>query len=218
MLNFKRYLDEGRNDPGIFHAIFMAGGPGSGKSFVATGLGLRSLGFVDINSDKAFEMGLKKSLLSLKMPDSEEYPRNIVRDLAKKTTKAKYGHAIDGRLAMVVDGTGKNVRKMGKNVKDLELLGYETAMVFVNTDLETALERNEKRERSLKPAVVTKMWKQVQSNLKSFKTIFGTRLFVIDNSNYEVSGVQSAKVYTKIMAWAKQLPDNPAVKNWMENQ
>jgi len=217
MLNFKRYLDEGRNDPGIFHAIFMAGGPGSGKSTVAAQLGLRPLGFVDINSDTAFETGLKKSLLSLKMPDSEEYPRNIVRGIAKKTANAKHGHAIDGRLAMVIDGTGKDSKKIGKKVKDLELLGYETAMVFVNTDLETALERNEKRERSLKPAVVTKMWKQVQSNLKSFKKTFGSRLYVIDNNNYEVSGAQSAKVYTKIMTWAKKLPDNPAVANWMEH-
>ena len=28
-------LNEGARDPGIFKAIFLAGGPGSGKSFVA---------------------------------------------------------------------------------------------------------------------------------------------------------------------------------------
>jgi shikimate kinase len=217
MLRFKSFIDEGRNDPAIFHAIFMAGGPGSGKSYIASTLGLRSMGFTEINSDKAFEVGLKKSLLSLKMPDNEEYPRNIVRGLSKKTTMSKHGHAIEGRLGMVIDGTGKDSTKIGKKVKNLELLGYECAMVFVNTDLETALERNENRERSLKPAAVTKMWKQVQSNLKTFKKIFGPRLFIIDNSNYEVSGAQSSKVYTKLMMWAKQLPKNPAVKNWMEN-
>ena len=217
MLGFKSYIEEGRNDPAIFHAIFMAGGPGSGKSYVASSLGLNALGFVEINSDKAFEMGLKKSLLSLKMPDKEEYPRNIVRGLAKKTTVSKHGHAIEGRLGMVIDGTGKDSTKVAKKVKSLELLGYEVAMIFVNTDLETALDRNEKRERSLKDAVVTKMWKQVQGNLKSFKKTFGSKLFVIDNSNYEVSGALSAKVYTKLMMWAKKLPDNPAVANWMNH-
>jgi predicted kinase len=217
MLSFSDYLKEGRNDPGIFHAIFMAGGPGSGKSYIASNLGLRSMGFTEINSDKAFEVGLKKSLLSLKMPDSEKYPRDIIRGLSKKTTMGKHGHAIEGRLGMVIDGTGKDAKKVSKKVKDLELLGYETAMIFVNTDLETALERNEKRGRSLKPAVVTKMWKEVQSNLKTFKKIFGSRLFVIDNDNDEVYNTQSNKIYSKIMTWAKKLPKNPAVDNWMNN-
>jgi hypothetical protein len=196
----------------------MAGGPGSVKSYIASTLGLRSMGFTEINSDRAFEVGLKKSLLSLKMPDSEAYPRNIIRGLSKKTTMGKHGHAIEGRLGMVIDGTGKDSDKVSKKVKDLEVLGYETAMIFVNTDLETALERNEKRGRSLKPAAVTKMWKEVQSNLKTFKSIFGPRLFVIDATNPEVSSTQSSKVYKKIMMWAKQLPKNPAVQNWMDSQ
>jgi len=217
MLNFKQYLEEGKNDPAIFHAIFMAGGPGSGKSYISNSLGLRALGFVEINSDKAFEMGLKKSLLSLKMPDKEEYPRNIVRDLAKKTTMAKHGHAIDGRLGMVIDGTGKDAGKIAKQAKQLELLGYECAMVFVDTDLETTKQRNADRVRSVKDNILLKSWNAVQNNKNAFKKLFGKRLFVIDNSNHEVAASQSSKVYTKIMGWAKQLPNNPAVKNWMEH-
>ncbi len=217
MLPFKSFIEEGKNDPAIFHAIFMAGGPGSGKSYISNSLGLRAMGFVEINSDKAFEMGLKKSLLSLKMPDSEEYPRNIVRDLAKKTTKAKHGHAIEGRLGMVIDGTGKDAGKIAKQAKQLELLGYEVAMVFVDTDLETTQQRNAQRDRSLKDSALLKMWKAVQTNRAKFKKVFGSRLFVIDNSNNEVAASQSSKVYVRIMTWAKQLPNNPAVKNWIEN-
>ncbi len=217
MLPFKSFIEEGKNDPAIFHAIFMAGGPGSGKSYISNSLGLRAMGFTEINSDKAFEMGLKKSLLSLKMPDSEEYPRNIVRGLAKKTTKAKHGHAIDGRLGMVIDGTGKDAGKIAKQAKQLELLGYEVAMVFVDTDLETTKKRNAERDRSLKDGPLIKMWKAVQTNRSKFKKVFGARLFVIDNSNREVAAAQSTKVYTRIMTWAKKLPNNPAVKNWMEH-
>ena len=47
-------LQEGVYDPNIFKAFFIAGGPGSGKSFVVRrttgGLGLRV-----VNSDDAFE-------------------------------------------------------------------------------------------------------------------------------------------------------------------
>ena len=49
-------IDEGVNDPGIFKAIILAGGPGSGKTFVARQLGLKSLGLVVVNSDNYFEM------------------------------------------------------------------------------------------------------------------------------------------------------------------
>ena len=216
MLQFKSFLDEGKNDPAIFKVIFMAGGPGSGKSTIAHMLGLHALGFVSINSDAAFEQGLKKSLLSLKMPEGEEYARNIVRGLAKKTTKRKQGHAVEGRLGMVIDGTGKDLGKIKKQVKSLEQLGYEASMVFVDTTLDAALERNEERDRSLNPKMVTSQWKGVQKNKGSFKKLFGNRLWVIDNTNYEVSGIQTNKVYTKIMSWAKDLPDNPAVKHWME--
>ena len=47
-------LQEGVNDPNIFKAFFLAGGPGSGKSYVVRkttgGLGMRI-----VNSDEAFE-------------------------------------------------------------------------------------------------------------------------------------------------------------------
>ena len=53
-------LQEGVYDPNIFKAIFLAGGPGSGKSYVVRkttgGSGLRI-----INSDDAFETLLKKA-------------------------------------------------------------------------------------------------------------------------------------------------------------
>ena len=43
ILNYKEetlVLDEGINDPGIFKAIILAGGPGSGKTGIARALGL----------------------------------------------------------------------------------------------------------------------------------------------------------------------------------
>ena len=63
-------LQEGLYDPNIFKAFFLAGGPGSGKSYVVRrttgGTGLKI-----VNSDEAFEVLLKKAGLSLKMPPEE---------------------------------------------------------------------------------------------------------------------------------------------------
>lgn len=56
MLTFKSFLNEGVNDPAIFKAIFLAGGPGSGKSFIVGKTGLTSMGYKVVNSDDAFEV------------------------------------------------------------------------------------------------------------------------------------------------------------------
>jgi predicted kinase len=215
MHNFKSFLDEGKNDKAIFHVIFMAGGPGSGKSYINKKLGLRALNFVDINSDSAFEQAMKKSLLDLNMPAGQDYARDIVRGLAKKTTMKKKGHAVDGRLGMVIDGTGAKANAIKKMVDDFTKLGYETAMVFVDTDEQTALDRNNARERSLRPSLVTKMWKDVQSNKSFFQSLFGKRFWVIDNST-ESNPSAITKVYSRIAAWSSKLPNNPQVKAWMD--
>ena len=72
MKNFQD-LQEGLNDPNIFKAFFLAGGPGSGKSYVVRkttgGSGLKV-----VNSDDAFEKLLKDANLSLKMPPEEKAP------------------------------------------------------------------------------------------------------------------------------------------------
>ena len=85
MITYERFLKEGVYDPNIFKAVFMAGGPGSGKSHIA-GKTTGGLGLKIINSDDAFERFLTKEGLSLKMPDSETIPRDVERARAKKVT------------------------------------------------------------------------------------------------------------------------------------
>ena len=82
MVTYEQFIKEGVYDPNIFKAVFLAGGPGSGKSFVA-GKAMGGLGLKIINSDDAFERYLKKEGLSLKMPSSEAEPRDTERARAK---------------------------------------------------------------------------------------------------------------------------------------
>ena len=60
-------FNEGVNDPGIFKAVFLAGGPGSGKSFVGgevfaipSANSFSPAGLKVVNSDPEFEYFLKK--------------------------------------------------------------------------------------------------------------------------------------------------------------
>ena len=175
-------LQEGVYDPNIFKAFFIAGGPGSGKSFVVRrttgGLGLRV-----INSDDAFEHQLKKANLSLKMPASETEPRDIVRARAKQTTASRKAGYLEGRLGIIIDGTGRDYDKIAKEATQLQQLGYDTYMIFVNTSLDVALERNAMRPRSIPEKIVTKSWRDVQQNLGKFSQFFRQGLVIVDNND-----------------------------------
>jgi len=165
----------------------MAGGPGSGKSFIA-GKTTGGLGLKIINSDDAFERILKKEGLSLKMPGPETIEKdwNVPRAKAKRVTAAKKGHAIEGRLGIIIDGTGHEYGKIAKQAAILNQIGYETSMVFVNTSLEVALHRNEQRARSVKPNIVKKSWQDVQNNMGKFQQYFGpANFFIVDNNGFE---------------------------------
>lgn len=211
-------LEEGVNDPAIFKAVFLAGGPGSGKSFIVGKTALTTLGMKVVNSDDAFEIGLKKAGLEM-TPDNIYSPKGQdIRSRAKQITKSRQQGYINGRLGMVIDGTGKDYEKIVQQAIALQKLGYDTAMIFVNTDEETALKRNRARVRSLPDDTVSKMWKSVQKNLGKFQTFFGNTMFIIDNSegsNYEK---QVNSVYRKMSRWTQSTPKNRAVTSWMQSQ
>ena len=218
MQTFKSYLDEGVNDPAIFKAVFLAGGPGSGKSFVVGKTALQPMGFKLINSDPAFEAALKKAGLSMDPKDIGSEKGQQIRKQAKAITKKKMDLALDGRLGLIIDGTGKDYEKIMSQVNQLRALGYAVTMIFVNTDLDTALARNKQRARSLPDEMVTKMWKETQRNIGKFQNLFRDRMIVVDNSsdaNIE-GGIMNA--YRKISAWAKSPPDNRIAKKWIDQQ
>ena len=185
MVTYEQFIKEGVYDPNIFKAVFMAGGPGSGKSYIA-GKTTAGLGLKVINSDAPFERFLKKEGLSLKMPDTETVERDVERARAKKVTEKKKYLAVRGRLGIIIDGTGHKYDKIVGPSAMLEQLGYETSMVFVNTSLEVALYRNEQRARSVKPTLVKTSWQNVQNNMGKFQNYFGAaNFFIVDNNGFE---------------------------------
>ena len=212
MKTFQQLL-EGIYDPNIFKAVFLAGGPGSGKSYVVSKV-VSGMGLKVINSDEPFERYLVKAGLSLKMPDEEKIPRDIERKRAKKVTSARKGHAIDGRLGIIIDGTGKDYDKMIRQVVHLQELGYETSMVFVNTTLETALERNRKRDRSVPPNIAKQGWNDVQKNLPRFQRYFGKRFFVADNN----TGDDLTPITKAVRRAILKKVDNPIASAWIANE
>ena len=220
MKSYEQILSEGLYDPNIFKAFFLAGGPGSGKSFVArnvfTGTGLKV-----VNSDIVFENSLKKVGLSLSMPDEEEYFRDILRTKAKATVESQLDLYVKGRLGLVIDATGRDYNIIHSQYGLLKQLGYDCYMVFVNTSLNVALERNAKRERVVPEYITKKSWEGVQNNIGKFQNLFGlTNFVVVDNSQSEQELV--TLTMNKVNSVVRRLLNTPIksyiAKRWMAKE
>jgi len=196
-------LVEGYKDPGIFKAVFLAGGPGSGKTYIAKGLfgipervNVSQSGLKMVNSDKELKYLLNKYGFGTNLdalPD--EVFANLtgdgpqasgLRKFAKDLTAERRRLYQNGRLGMIIDGTGDDYQKIAGEKAELEKIGYQTYMIFVNTTLEVALERNEKRDRVLPQSIVSDSHKEVNRNIGAFQGLFGSGNFmIVDNNTFK---------------------------------
>ena len=208
-------LQEGLYDPNIFKAFFLAGGPGSGKSYVASkatgGTGLKM-----VNSDPAFEHLLKKAGLSLKMPPEEFERKEVVRGKAKAITAKMRANYLEGRLGLIIDGTGKDADKILYQKNMLDGLGYDTYMIYVNTSVDVALQRNAERSRSLPDDDVVKMWKSVQNNIGLFSNMFRGNLIIVDNNNAGEDILTG--IYKRVKGLLRKKVQNTRAKSWMASE
>jgi shikimate kinase len=219
MLKFEQFINEGVDDPAIFKAVFLAGGPGSGKSFIVGKTGLPVLGFKVVNSDDAFENAMKKAGKAMTPDEIFSDEGQEIRGRAKALTGKKQAMYITGRLGLVIDGTGKDFAKVRKQAKVLQDLGYDTAMIFVNTDLDTAIERDKLRDRSVGEKEVTQMWKDVQKNIGAFQQMFGKQdMLVVDNSTGKDFKKETLRAYRDVQKFIKREPDNPLAKKWIKQE
>ena len=210
-------LVEGVNDPGIFKAIFLAGGPGSGKTYIAKGLfgiperlNISQTGMKMVNSDKELKYLLNKFgfgtdldslpdevFSNLTNPKDPKY--SGLRNFAKDLTAERRRLYQNGRLGMIIDGTGDDYKKIAMEKAELEKIGYQTYMIFVNTTLEVALDRNEKRDRVLPEKIVSDSHKEVNRNIGAFQGLFGSGNFMIVDNNEFKTEVQATKRFNMLV-------------------
>ena len=219
MIDFQQYITEGVYDPNIFKAFFLAGGPGSGKSWVSART-LSGMGLKVINSDDTFAAALKKENMSLNfaMSDPEEVKRrDEIRSKAKMRTGVQLKLALEGRLGLILDSTARDYARISNEARLMKNLGYDTYMVFVNTSLEVALQRNSMRDRVLPDAIVIQNHKTVQRNIGGFQNLFGLNNFVIVDNNKRKEDV-NPKVHKAIRRMINQKPTSPQAISWIKRE
>jgi len=219
MRDFKQYIIEGVYDPNIFKAFFLAGGPGSGKSWVSE-RALSGMGLKVINSDNMFANALKKERMSL---DFSQYnPKEIerrdeIRSKAKARTGVQLKMALEGRLGLILDSTARDISRIESEANTMKHIGYDTFMVFVNTSLEVALKRNQMRARKLPDAIVITNHKQVQKNIGLLQRIFGGRNFVIVDNNKVAEDVNPS-VHKAIRRMVNRKPTSYQAVSWIKRE
>ena len=221
MLNFKSFISEGLEDIASFKAIMMAGGAGAGKSFVIALTGLKSHGMKVSNSDPHFERMLAKAGLKKTSEDIMSAQGQAIRSSAKVLTDRQKEMWLKGRLGIIVDGTGKDLKDVKEEVKAMQKMGYDVGMVFVNTSLETSIERDKNRERTLGSKYITDIWKAVQKNRDEFKRMFGAQFVEIENGSttkIEDLTAQTNKAMNKFKGWINTEPTHSIYKDWKKSE
>ena len=219
MRKFQQYITEGVYDPSIFKAFFLAGGPGSGKSFVSKSA-LGGMGLKVINSDAAFESKLKKEKMTLDFAAHDEkqiIKRDKIRSQSKRIAGMQLGLALEGRLGLIIDSTARDVEKIQQEAQNLRSIGYDIHMVFVNTTLEVALERNKSRPRVLPDAIVINSHKQIQKNMGRLQRIFGARNFIVVDNNKHGEDV-NPMVHKKIRGMINRAPTSYQAVKWIHRE
>jgi hypothetical protein len=217
-------LYEGVEDPGIFKAFFTAGGPGSGKSHVSkasgaagTGSKMSPYGLKVIDSDPLFTKMLKDVGKTTTVADIYSDEGQAIRDRAKALITKQEKHYMEGRLGMLIDGTGKDYNKIKNSSDKLRKIGYDTYMIFVNTSLDVALQRNEARARSLDEDEVKNMWDAVQKNMGKFQSYFGRSSFLLVDNNHAGDDIFT-KIFVEIGKLIDTKPTSRAANAWIKNQ
>ena len=227
---FEELLTEGVNDKSIFKAVFLAGGPGSGKDYVLDNT-LAGHGLIEINSDKALEFLMDKEGLDKQMPEGEKEARDFVRGRAKNITELKQRLALTGRNGLIVNGTGDDHEKVKRIKTALENLGYDTSMVMVNTDDEVSAQRNIERGqrggRTVPENIRKQKWEAVQNARPELAKLFGDRYIEYDNSEdlrtaapevVKAKKDEMLELYKGVKEFIAQQPASPAAEEWIAKE
>jgi hypothetical protein len=227
---FEELLVEGVHDQGIFKAVFLAGGPGSGKDYVLSNT-LDGHGLTEINSDKALEFLMDKKGLDKRMPENESEARDVVRGKAKTVTELRQRLALQGRNGLIINGTGDDPKKVAKIKSKLEELGYDTAMILVNTNDEVSAQRNIERGqrggRTVPEMIRKEKWSNVQNARTEYAKIFADRYMEFDNSEdlreappdlVKQKKMEMLQLFKSVKEFVGEPPEAPAAQEWVANE
>ena len=175
MKNLKDFLTQiSHNNSGknqIFgenKAIFVTGGPGSGKDVVIREI-LEHVDITEVNHTQAYNYLADKKKLFEK-----------TNDFRRETLRNHY--------PIIINAPADDNDKISYIKEELEELGYNTLMVFVNTSNQVSKDRNEKLTRMMFETVRHGRWVTSQNNKENYKEVFEN--FIQLNNNHSLDDIE----------------------------
>lgn len=159
---------------GKFRAIFVTGGPGSGKDIIIR------------------EAIAESRIVELNFVQAQEYLAD--KQKLSEQTKDFRREAIRNRGPLIINGPADDTDRLSYIKEELEELGYETMMIFVNTTNEVSKERNSLLSRMMVESIRQDKWIKSQRNTKYFTESFKTFIEFdntgdLDSKEDDITGV-----------------------------
>jgi len=183
---------------GIFKAVFVTGGPGSGKDIVIREA-IAEQKMVEINTVQAFDYLADKQKLSEKTHDVRR-------------------EAIRHRLPLIINGPADDSERISHIKEELEDLGYQTLMIFVDTDNEVSKERNEKLKRMMSESVRQDKWLQAQQIRESFSQNFKKFVYFDNSGSYDTIEESITETYQNISQFLDSKWYSDVAGSWLQNR
>jgi len=133
-------------------AVFISGGPGSGKDVIIREV-LSQNHINELNHLQVYNL----------LADKDNFSKNV---------KDHRMEAIAYRLPLIINAPAGDIDKILYIKEELEEFGYSVMMVYVNTTDEVSKERNERLSRSMNESVRHERWLTSQENKYVYSEVF----------------------------------------------
>jgi len=183
---------------GLFKAIFVTGGPGSGKDIIIREAIAESKA-VELNSVQAFDLLMDKQKLSDKTTD---YRREAIRN----------------RGPLIIKGPADDHTRIITIREELEEFGYDVALVFVDTTNQASKERNEKLTKSISESVRYDKWQLAQTSKEAYRQNFSNFIDFNNSSTFESIQEDITDTYEKINRFIEDKNYNEIAFSWLESR
>lgn len=180
---------------GMFKAIFITGGPGSGKDIIIRE-GIAEQRAVELSTVQAFEYLMDKKKLS---EQSKDFRREAIRN----------------RSPLIINGSADNIDIVSTIKEELEELGYSTMMIYVDTLNEVSRQRNLGLKRMISESVRQEKWNKAQTNKVQFHKMFEDFNLFENNDNLEIVEESISDVYDHVNDFLDRNTLNETSIDWL---